>query len=498
MLAWGYSNPPEGVTFEKSKTAISCEGYQLKTVYVKQIYTGCLAQAAYYVESEGEAAIIDPLREPHPYTELAKERGSKIKYIFETHFHADFVSGHVDLARETGAKIIYGPTAKPQYEVHVAADGEEFKLGRLTFKVLHTPGHTLESSTFLLKDENGENYAIFTGDTLFIGDVGRPDLATNGHLTKEDLAGMLHDSLWNKIIPLEDEVLVYPAHGAGSACGKNMSKETFATLGSQKQYNYALQKMTRAEFVKQVLTGIAPPPQYFPKNAALNKTGYGSYREVLEHGAHALSVDKVEEEVREGALILDVRDPNDFSQGFIPGSMNIGLDGSFATWVGTLIPDITRRIILVVEEDKIQEAVTRLARVGYDNTIGHLKGGVQAWKTSGRALAIVENVTPQELLEIAKGDIEILDVRKPSEFASQHIEGADNFPLDCINENFHQLDKNTTHYLICRTGYRSMIAASILRSIGLKGVVNVKEGMEGILRTDCPITKYVCPSTIGG
>lgn len=456
-------------------------------MYVKQIYTGCLAQAAYYVESEGEAAIIDPLREPYPYIELAKERGSKIKYIFETHFHADFVSGHIDLARETGAEIIYGPTAKTQYQVHVASDGEEFKLGRLALKVLHTPGHTLESSTFLLKDENGKNYAIFTGDTLFIGDVGRPDLAANSHLTREDLAGMLHDSLWNKIMPLEDEVLVYPAHGAGSACGKNMSKDTFATLGSQKQYNYALQKMEKTEFVKQVLTGIAPPPQYFPKNVAINRTGYDSYQEVLEHGAHALSVEQVEEEVKEGALILDVRDPDDFSQGFVPGSMNIGLAGSFAIWVGTLVPDIARRIILVVEEDKIQEAVTRLARVGYDNTIGHLRGGVQAWKTSGRELAVIENVAPQELLERAKGNIEILDVRKPSEFASQHIEGADNFPLDHLNENFHQLDKNKTYYLICRSGYRSMIAASILKSIGLNGVVNVNEGMEGILRTDLPI-----------
>jgi hydroxyacylglutathione hydrolase len=465
-------------------------------MYVKQIYTGCLAQAAYYIESEGEAAIIDPLRETDPYTNLAKERGSKLKYIFETHFHADFVSGHVDLAKETGAQIIYGPTAKAQFEVHVAADGEEFKLGKLTFKVLHTPGHTLESSTFLLKDEKGNNYAIFTGDTLFIGDVGRPDLAVKGNLTNEDLAGMLHDSLWGKIMPLENEVIVYPAHGAGSACGKNMSKETFATLGNQKQYNYALQTMTKVEFIKRVLTGIAPPPQYFPKNAAINKNGYESYKEVLEHGTHALSVEHVEEEVKEGALILDARDPNEFCRGFIPGSMNIGLGGAFALWVGTLIPDITRPIILVVEEERIEEAVTRLARVGYDHAIGFVKGGVQSWKDSGRRLAVIENITPQELLEKVTDNVEILDVRKPSEFASQHIEGADNFPLDYINQNFHRLDKNKTYFLNCRTGYRSMIAASILNSIGVNNVVNVKDGMEGILQTDLPVTSYVCPSTI--
>jgi len=465
-------------------------------MYVKQIYTGCLAQAAYYVESEGEAAIIDPLRETDPYMQLAKERGAKIRYIFETHFHADFVSGHIDLAKETGARIIYGPTASAQYEVHVAADGEAFKLGKLTFQVLHTPGHTPESSTFLLKDEDGKNYAIFTGDTLFIGDVGRPDLAIKSNLTKEDLAGMLYDSLRNKIMPLENDVIVYPAHGAGSACGKNMSKETFATLGNQKQYNYALQDMTRAEFAKQVLTGIAPPPQYFPKNAAINKGGYESYKEVLEHGTHALSVEQVEEEVKEGALILDARDPNEFCKGFIPGSMNIGLGGSFAVWVGTLIPDITRPIILVVGEEKIQEAVTRLARVGYDNAIGYVKGGVQAWKDSGRELDRIENITPQELLERVKGNIEILDVRKPSEFSSQHVEGAENFPLDYINEHFQELDKNTKYYLNCRSGYRSMIAASILKSIGVKDVVNVKEGMDGILQTNIPITSYVCPTTV--
>jgi hydroxyacylglutathione hydrolase len=457
-------------------------------MYVKQIYTGCLAQAAYYIESEGEAAIIDPLRETDPYLELAKERGTKIKYIFETHFHADFVSGHVDLAKETGATIVYGPTAKAQYEVHVANDGEEFKLGKLTFKVLHTPGHTMESSTFLLKDENGKNYSIFTGDTLFIGDVGRPDLAIKSNLTKEDLAGMLYDSLRNKIMPLENEVIVYPAHGAGSACGKNMSKDTFATLGNQKQLNYALQQMTKEEFIKQVTAGMAPPPQYFPKDAAINKAGYESYKDVLEQGTKPLSAEQVIEEVKEGALILDARDPNEFCKGFIPESLNIGLGGTFATWVGTLIPDITRPIVLVVEEEKVHEAVTRLSRVGYDNTVGYLKGGVRAWKNSGRELQTIENITPQELFERAKNKIEILDVRKPTEFNSQHIVGAESFPLDYINENFQKLDKHKTYHLTCRSGYRSMIAASILKSIGINDVVNVKEGMEGIQQTKLPLT----------
>jgi hydroxyacylglutathione hydrolase len=477
------------------------QGYKIshekvRAMYVKQIYTGCLAQAAYYIESESEAAIIDPLRETEPYVELAKERGTKIRYIFETHFHADFVSGHIDLAKETGAKIIYGPTAKAGYEVHVSQDGEEFRLGKVTFKVLHTPGHTMESSTFLLKDENGKDYAIFTGDTLFIGDVGRPDLAIKSNLTREDLAGMLYDSLRKKIMPLENDVIVYPAHGAGSACGKNMSKETFATLGNQKQFNYALQDMSKEEFIKQVTTGIAPPPQYFPKNAAINKAGYESYKEVLEHGTHPLSVEQAVEEANEGALILDTRDPNEFCKGFIPGSMNIGLGGSFAVWVGTLIPDITRPIVLVAEEGRIREAVTRLARVGYDNTIGYIQGGIQAWKDSGRTLDMIENITPQELTERMKQKIEILDVRKPSEFNAQHVVGAENFPLDFINDHFQEIDKGKKYYLNCRSGYRSMIAASILKSIGVKQVVNVKEGMEGILQTKLPLTTYVCPTTV--
>lgn len=466
-------------------------------MYIKQIYTGCLAQAAYYVESDGEAAIIDPLRETDPYIELAQERGARIKYIFETHFHADFVSGHVDLAKETGATIVYGPTAKTQYEVHVAEDGEVFSLGRVKIKVLHTPGHTLESSSFLLIDENGKNYCVFTGDTLFIGDVGRPDLAVKSDLTKEDLAGLLYESLKNKLMPLEDDVIIYPAHGAGSACGKNMSKETFATLGNQKQFNYALQDMTKEQFIEQVTEGIAPPPQYFPKNAAINKTGYESYKEVLEHGKQALSVEQVEEEVKEGALILDTREPNEFCKGFIPGSLNIALDGSFAGWVGTLIPDLTRPVIIIADAGRVEEAITRLARVGYDNTIGYIQDGITEWKNAGKEIDKIENISPAEFeRRMDSGQINILDVRKPSEFESQHIEGAVNFPLDYINDHFHELDKDKKYYLHCRSGYRSMVTASILKSIGIEDVINVKEGLVGMLETDIPVTSYICPSTL--
>ena len=445
---------------------------------IEQIYTGCLAQGAYYIESNGEAAIIDPLRETEPYLEKAKNRNATIKYIFETHFHADFVSGHLDLAKKTGATIVYGPDASTDYPKHEAEDGEMFKVGAITIKVLHTPGHTPESTTYLLMDESGKEHAIFTGDTLFIGDVGRPDLAQKkGSLTKEDLAGWLYDSLRGKIMTLPDGVLVYPAHGAGSACGKNMSKETWDTLGNQKRTNYALRPdMTKEEFIKEVTDGLMPPPSYFAKNAKMNKTGYASIDQVMERGVTALSPEAFEEAANEThALILDVRDKTQFVKGFIPNSIFIGLDGSFAPWVGALVPDLMQPILIVAPTGKAKETVKRLARVGYDNSIGYLEGGFQSWIDAGKE---IDSITTIDLAAFEKAysdndAINVLDVRKPSEFNTQQVQNAQNFPLDFINNHMDQVDRDKSYYLHCRSGYRSTIAASILKSRGYDNLVNI-------------------------
>jgi hydroxyacylglutathione hydrolase len=468
---------------------------------VEQIYTGCLAEAAYYIESEGEAVIIDPLRETQPYLDKLQKEGAELKYIFETHFHADFVSGHLDLAKKTGATIVYGPNAKTEFEKYEAKDGEELKLGKVTFKVLHTPGHTPESTTYLLRDEQGKDNAIFSGDTLFIGDVGRPDLAQKaGSVTKEDLAGWLYDSLRSKIMPLADEVIVYPGHGAGSACGKNMSKETWDTLGHQKQTNYALRAdMTREGFIEEVTAGLLPPPQYFAKNAMLNKTGYGSFDEVLERGAVPLSPEEFEAMVEnQEALILDTRNEQVFKDGFIPGSIFIGLDGDFAPWVGALVTDLQQPIVIIADEGRGEEAVTRLARVGYDNTLGYLAGGIEAWKASGKEVDSIESITADEFARrYAAGEVNnVLDVRKPSEFLSQHVVDARNFPLNYINSNMDKLDREETYYLHCLGGYRSMITASILRARGFGYIVDIKGGWREIEESDAPKTEYVCPTTI--
>jgi len=467
---------------------------------IQQIYTGCLAEAAYYIESNGEAVIIDPLRETKPYMDKIAQEGAKLKYIFETHFHADFVSGHIDLARKTGATIVYGPNANTEYEVHNATDGEEIKVGDITFKILHTPGHTMESTTYLLRDENGDDVAIFTGDTLFLGDVGRPDLAIKqGSVTREDLAGFLFDSLREKIMPLSDKLIVYPAHGAGSSCGKNLSSETWGTLGEQKLTNYALRAdMTREEFVDEVTSGLTPAPQYFAKNAMLNKTGYESFDEVLKHGFVALEPDKFDEvaEVNE-ALILDVRSANEFAEGHIPGAIFIGLDGTFAPWAGVLITDIKQPIVLVCSEGREEETVTRLSRVGYDNTLGYLLGGMTAWKTAGKDITTLESVTAQELsTRVASGVAShVLDVRKPSEFLSHHLIDAQNFPLDYINNHMERIDRKNTYYLYCKSGFRSMIAGSILMTRGFE-VIDIEGGWESIEKTSIPKTDYICPTTL--
>lgn len=468
---------------------------------VEQIYTGCLAEAAYYIVSEGEALIIDPLRETGPYIERLEKDGVKLKYIFETHFHADFVSGHVDLAKKTGATIVYGPNAETAYESYQAKDGEVFPLGNITMTVLHTPGHTMESSTFLLKDKQGKDYAIFTGDTLFLGDVGRPDLAIKqGSITKEDLAGFLFESLRNKIMPLADDVIVYPAHGAGSACGKNLSTDTVDTLGNQKRTNYALRAdMTKEEFIKEVTEGLAPPPQYFPKNAMLNKTGYESMDVVMKRGTVSLSPRAFEAAAEEHeALILDTRAQEVFGNGFIPNSIFISLDGSFATWVGALIVDLKQPILIVATEGREEEAVMRLARVGYDNAIGYLKGGFEAWKAEGREIDTLPTVDAKGLEKayIENKNINLLDVRKPGEWQAEHLAASENFPLDYINANMSALDRNKTYYVHCRSGNRSTIAASILKARGFNNLVNVLANIEDFEKTNIPRTEYVCPSTL--
>ena len=450
---------------------------------IEQIYTGCLAEAAYYIESNGEAAIIDPLREVQPYIEKAQENGAKIKYVLETHFHADFVSGHLDLAKKTGAQIVYGPTAEPNFDALIASDGQELPLGAVSIKVLHTPGHTMESSTFLLLDEQKRPAAAFTGDTLFIGDVGRPDLAVKTDLSREDLAGHLFDSLRNKIMPLPDEVLIYPGHGAGSACGKNMSTETYDTLGHQKMYNYALrQDMTKEEFVKEVTEGLVEPPQYFPKNAVLNKMGYEGIDEVLRRGIVDLDARQFKDVVeRNDALILDTRSKEQFVKAYIPGSIWIGIEDNFAPWVGALIVDLNHPMVFLADEGSEEEVVTRLSRVGYDNTLGYLKGGINTWIEAGQQTETIAEISATDLAEIYQPQsMNILDVRKESEYESQHLEGAINFPLDFINKNMHQLEKSNDYYLHCQGGYRSLITVSILKARGFTNLVNVLGGFDAI------------------
>jgi glyoxylase-like metal-dependent hydrolase (beta-lactamase superfamily II)/rhodanese-related sulfurtransferase len=467
---------------------------------IEQIYTGCLAQGAYYIESNGEVAIIDPLRETDPYLERANKAGAKIKYILETHFHADFVSGHVDLAKKTGASIVYGPGATTDYDIYSAKDGEILELGKIKIKVLHTPGHTLESTTYLLIDEDGKDHAIFSGDTLFLGDVGRPDLAIKSDLTKEDLAAMLFDSLRTKIMPLADDVIVYPAHGAGSACGKNLSKDTVDTLGNQKKTNYALRAdMTKQEFVKEVLDGIAPPPQYFAKNAMMNKMGYDSFDDILQKGNAPLDPEAFEALANhESALILDVRPQSEFVKSHIPNSIFIGLNGGFAPWVGALITDIKQPILLVVPEGQEEEAVTRLSRVGYDHALGYLQGGMEAWVKAGKETDSLASISAETFADIYKKDsaINVLDVRKDGEFTASHLENAQHFALDYINDQMEAVDRDKTYYVHCAGGYRSVIAASILKARGFNQLVDVAGGFGAIKKTDLPLTDFVCPSTI--
>ncbi|MGA0556403.1 MBL fold metallo-hydrolase [Larkinella sp. VNQ87] len=450
---------------------------------IEQLYTGCLAQGAYYLESEGEAAVIDPLRETAPYLKKAERNSARIKYVFETHFHADFVSGHLDLAKKTGATIVYGPNAQTSFDAHHAQDGEEFKLGKLTIKVLHTPGHTLESTTYLLIDANGRNHAIFTGDTLFIGDVGRPDLAIKGNLTEHDLAGMLYESLHHKIMPLEDDVIVYPAHGAGSACGKNMSKETTDTLGNQKRFNYALQTKSKEEFIEAVLSGLTKAPAYFAENARLNKEGYEAIDQVMARGQQALSPAAFEAAVNEtGALLLDVREAAEFAKGFIPNSINIGLNGQFAPWVGALIPDLKQPIALVTPLGQEKETVLRLARVGYDHSIGYLEGGFAAWQQAGKEVDTVPSISAEEFArQYTQG--QVVDVRRPDEFATEHVNDADNFPLDNLNDHMAEISKTKPVFVHCAGGYRSMVAASILKARGFDNLINVEGGIAAIKKT---------------
>lgn len=465
---------------------------------IEQIYTGCLAQGAYYIESEGEVAIIDPLREVEPYLERAKRDNAKIKYIFETHFHADFVSGHVTLSKETGAPIVYGPNANPSFQAIIAEDGQEFQLGKLTFKVLHTPGHTMESTTYLIKDEHGKDHAIFSGDTLFLGDVGRPDLAQKAaHMTQEELAGILFDSLRTKIMPLADEVIVYPAHGAGSACGKNMMKETVDTLGNQKKMNYALRaNMTREEFIKEVTDGLLPPPQYFPLNVKMNKEGYDDITEVLERGAVALSPDAFEAAANEtGAVVLDVRHQNDFAKAHVPRSIFIGLNGSFAPWVGALIADVKQPILLIAPEGKEEETITRLSRVGFDGTIGYLQGGLESWKAANKETDNVESIDADSFRSHVEAKESVYDVRKETEYNAEHVENAHLTPLDFLNDHLAEFPTDKTFYVHCAGGYRSMIAASILKSRGIHNLVDIAGGFAAIKKAGIPTTDFVCPTS---
>ncbi len=469
---------------------------------VEQIYTGCIAHAAYYLENNGEAAIFDPLREVQPYIDRAKKDNAKIKYVFETHFHADFVSGHLDLMKNAGSEIVFGPTAKPAYKATTAEDGQIFKVGNYSVKVIHTPGHTMESTTYLLIDENGKEHGIISGDTLFIGDVGRPDLAQHviADLTEEKLAGHLYDSLRNKIMPLSDDLIVYPNHGAGSACGKNMSKETTDTLGNQKKVNYALNpKLTKEEFIKEILTGLVPPPGYFPQNVLMNIKGYESIDNVMQKGSRALSVVEFEVAANETqALIIDTRKPQDFNKGFIPNSVNIGIDGSFATWVGTLIPSVKQEILIVADAGREEEVITRLARVGYDHALGFLKGGFDAWKSANKDIDQIHSVSAEELAEISKKEqVNIIDARKASEYSSEHVVDAMNAPLDFINDSMTKIDKDKKYYVHCASGYRSMVFISILKARGYNNLIDVTGGFNALKASNLfKVTDYVCPSTL--
>ena len=466
---------------------------------IEQIYTGCLAQGAYYIVSNGEAAIIDPLREVQPYIDRAKKDGVKIKYILETHFHADFVSGHLDLRDRTGATIVYGPTAIPEFEAKVAADGEILQLGNVKIKVIHTPGHTLESSCFLLSDENGKDTALFSGDTLFLGDVGRPDLAQKAaNMSQEELAGLLYESLYTKIIPLANDITVYPAHGTGSACGKNMMKETVDTLGNQKKINYALNQTTKEDFIKAVTDGLLPPPGYFGMNVAMNKKGYVSFDTVLRTSMKALSPKDFEAvaELSE-AVVLDLRDAVEFSKGFVPRSINIGLNGDFAPWVGAMIVDVQKPILLVTNAGAEQEAITRLARVGFDNVIGFLEGGFESWKNAGKEIDTVEQISAQKFeQDFKRGECIVIDVRKESEYAAEHVEEAYSRPLDAIANWFSEINNEVPFYLHCAGGYRSMIAASILKAHGIHNFREVAGGFKAIAKTNVPKTNYVCQSKL--
>ncbi|MEN9511543.1 MAG: hypothetical protein RLZZ370_1362 [Bacteroidota bacterium] len=470
---------------------------------IEQIYTGCLAHGAYYIESQGEVAIVDPLREVQPYIERATRNGAQIRYVLETHFHADFVSGHLDLAAKTGAQIIFGPNAKPQFDAHIAADGERLKLGNIFIEVIHTPGHTMESSCYLVYDEEGKAHSLFSGDTLFIGDVGRPDLAQHvvADLTQEKLAAHLFDSLRNKIMPLSDDIVVYPGHGAGSACGKNMSKETSDTLGHQKQVNYALNPLLgREQFIRDVLDGLTPPPSYFPQNVLMNIKGYQSLDRVMERGLQKLSPIAFEAAANETeALVIDTRDAEVFARGFIPNSINIGINGSFATWVGTLVPDVNQELLIVAEPGREEEIVTRLARVGFDHCIGYLDGGFEAWKQSGNEVDTITRIDAAELHQLIKAqpDLQLLDVRKKSEYDSEHVIGAINAPLDYVNDSQAAVNRNKVAYVHCAGGYRSMIFASILKARGFEQLIDVRGGFKAIRESELfTISEYVCPSTL--
>jgi glyoxylase-like metal-dependent hydrolase (beta-lactamase superfamily II)/rhodanese-related sulfurtransferase len=463
---------------------------------IEQIYTGCLAQGAYYIESNGEVAIIDPLREVQDYIERAENNKAKIRYIFETHFHADFVSGHLTLAEKTGGIIVFGPNAKTKFDSHIAFDGEVFKVGDITITAIHTPGHTMESTTYLLKDKNGKDIAIFTGDTLFLGDVGRPDLAQKSNMSQEDLAATLFDSLRTKIMPLADDITVYPAHGAGSACGKNLSKETVGTLGDQKQHNYALrQDMTKEEFIKEVTDGLLPPPAYFPLNVALNKEGYKSIDEVIETGTKSLSVNDFELVANEtDAVIIDVRHQFEFVKGFIPQSIFIGLGGTFAPWVGALIKDIHQPILLVVPDNMEKETITRLSRVGFDNVLGYLSGGFEAWKTSGKEIDTLPSVPANVLEQQIDKDAFVFDVRRPGEYEAEHIENVPSTPLDFLNDHISEFPTNKDFYVHCAGGYRSVIAASILKARGYSKVIDVAGGYGAIKKTNIKRTQVTACS----
>lgn len=468
---------------------------------VEQLFTGCLAEMAYYIESNGEAAIIDPLRETEPYIEMANADGAKIKYVFLTHFHADFVSGQVDLARKTGATIVFGPNADPSYDIHQGKDGEEFKIGNVTLKLLHTPGHTMESSSYLLIDEEGNKPYLFTGDCLFIGDVGRPDLAVKSDLTQADLAGHLFDSLRNKIMTLPDDIIVYPNHGAGSACGKNMSSETFDTLGNQKKTNYALRAdMTKEEFIKEVTTGLKQPPQYFPNNVRMNKGINTSIDEILHRGTTPIDAPSFKEmSDQDDILVIDTRSKEAYAEeGTVPGAWYIGVDGSFAPWVGALITNINQKIIFIAEGGREHEVVTRFSRVGYDNTLGYLRGGIHAWLAAGFEVDKIGSMSATEFANRLKDKtMEVpLDVRKESEYTSEHVQGVENFPLDFIHSNFAEIKEDKEYFLHCASGYRSLIAASIFKANGVKNVTDVRGGFKDIKDTGAPLTDYVCPTTL--